>query len=67
MYPAFKGSPTYAMLRSALYRKVVPPGTGVILSLLRCFIICPYMMVNPALSAPQSGYGVDNHMWADIL
>ena len=38
-----------------------------ILSLLRCFSICLPMIVNPALCAPQGGYGVDNHRQADIL
>ena len=62
------GSPASAMLQPALELKVRYLQVIVlILSLPDCFVICLQMMVNPALCAPQSGYGVDNHLRADIL
>jgi hypothetical protein len=55
-----------AMLQPALELKVRYLQVIVlILSLPDCFVICLQMMVNPALCAPQSGYGVDNPMQAD--
>ena len=40
---------------------------GVILSLLRWFIICPYMIVNPAAALRCAPRRVDHHIRADIL